>query len=778
MHRKFYSYFCRVNTWHIHIEGIVQGVGFRPFVYQYAVREGLGGWVNNTYDGVHIRIHANEERARHFLDTLMQHLPPLAVVKRYEMYPVEEEEFAGFSIIQSEHSGPAKVLLTPDVAMCEDCKKELPDIENRRYRYPFITCTNCGPRYSIITSLPYDRPNTTMADFVMCPECQKEYHNPMERRHFSQTNSCPQCSIEMQLYENGKIKRDFSDLAYIVEAWRAGKIVAVKGIGGYLLCCDAGNREAVKRLRARKHRAKKPFAMMFPSVDDIDRYAHLSDIEKQALRSIDAPIVLVRKRSGLTENLDLALDEIGSGLHRLGIMLPYTPLFELLLRQFGKPVVATSANVSDSSIVFTDEDAIAKLEGIADMLLMNNRAIVIPQDDGVMQFTVLHRQSIVLRRSRGKAPVYPAANIPLSGEAVLACGAMLKSTFGFVINDNIIVSQYLGNTANYESQENYLRTYEHLSGIFDACFDKVVTDMHPGYFSTGFGKEMAHKHQARYIQLQHHKAHFYAVLGEHKSLETEEKIMGIVWDGTGLGEDGNIWGGEFFMYRKGNMERVAHLDEYPFILGDKMVKEPRISALVLSFRQTRDWMQAKFSGQEWKIYQQLIPAAKLRCTSMGRLFDAVASLLLGIDKQSFEAEASMQLEKVASRYYYQQALSFEDTYLGDVLPDNFTEFIINSVLQDIDNQVSAGLIAARFHITLVKYADLIARKHKVHKIAFSGGVFQNALLVDMMIEFLDGKYQLFFHKELSPNDECISFGQLMYALQLHPEMEEKSRSPV
>ncbi len=767
LHRKFYFYFCRVNTWHIHIEGIVQGVGFRPFVYRYAVKEGLKGWVNNTNDGVHIHINATEEQARRFLETLLRHLPPLAVVNHYEISPAEDEVFEDFSIVKSESAGNAKVLLTPDVAMCADCREELSDADNRRYRYPFITCTNCGPRYSIITSLPYDRPATTMAKFLMCPECKKEYHNPMERRHFSQTNSCPACSIEMQLYENGRLQREFDDLEYITRAWKQGKIVAVKGIGGYLLCCDAGNREAVKRLRLRKHRAKKPFALMFPSVDATGEYVFLSAADRKALLDIDAPIVLLRKKTGLPEDICPALNEIDSGLNRLGIMLPYTPLLELLLRQFGKPVVATSANISDSSIVFTDEDAIAKLRGIADMLLMNNRDIVVPQDDGVMQFTQLHQQRIVLRRSRGKAPVYLASGMKLSGEAVLACGAMLKSAFGFVFNENIIISQYLGNTANYEAQENYLQTYEHLSGIFDAHFHKVVTDIHPAYFSTDFGEKTAREQGAELIRLQHHKAHFYAVLGENELLDTEEEILGVVWDGTGLGEDGTIRGGEFFSYSRGNMELRGHLDDFPFILGDKMVKEARISALVLSFENAlaQPLIRSKFTAGEWRIYRQLIPNTKLRCTSMGRLFDAVASLLLGIDVQAYEAEASMQLEKTASLYFYQNKLSLGDAYVDGKLPGNFTVFVVNKLLQDIADGLEPGLIAARFHITLVKYVDLTAQKYGLKKIAFSGGVFQNALLVDMMIEFLGGSYQLYFHRDLSPNDECIPFGQLMYALQ-------------
>ena len=752
-----------MKTYHIHFEGIVQGVGFRPFIYRYAGQYGLTGWVNNTNDGVHIHINTDTKTARKFLNDLLNHLPPLAVITAYKMEEVAFVRYSGFSIVHSESRLKPKLLLTPDVAMCDDCKRELHDPEDRRFHYPFITCTNCGPRYSIITALPYDRPNTTMAGFKMCDVCQKEYDNPLERRHYSQTNSCPDCAIEMQLYEQGKITEKFQDLNYIVEQWRLGKIVAIKGIGGYLLTCDATDKEAVALLRKRKHRPTKPFALMYPDVETIRKDVFLSEAEEKELSSIHAPIVLLEARA--QPGTGPAVEEINHGLSRLGIMLPYTPLYDLLMQKFGKPIVATSGNITDSTIIYEDEKAMKELSGIADIILLNNREIVIPQDDGVVQFTKMHSQKITLRRSRGKAPVYINPALKYPEETVLSTGSMLKSVFGLLNRKNIYVSQYLGNTESYDAQLNYEKTWMHFGQMFDPEIEVVVTDLHPDYFSTRFGQELAGEHQAELWKIQHHKAHFYAVLGEHNLTDSREKILGVIWDGTGLGEDGQIWGGEFFMYENGAMERIAHLSEFDFILADKMVREPRISALAMmhEMKEAEEFIRPKFTETEWKVYGQLLKnGTKLKSTSMGRLFDAVSSLLLNYDIHTFEAEASMQLENVAANYFNTHPMKLSDSYLGDDLPENMVTYVLGKIMEDMGKDADKGLVAARFHLTLTDYIMRIARDSGSRKLAFSGGVFQNALMVDMIIEFMNGEYDLYFQKEFSPNDEGIPFGQIMY----------------
>lgn len=757
---------CNVflKTNHIHIKGIVQGVGFRPFVYKHATELAYVGWVNNTNDGVHIHLNINRNQAISFLNLLLKNLPPLAIVTDSLVEEVPYKSYSSFEIIHSKSDAKPNLLLTPDAAICEACKEELHDVKNRRHRYPFITCTNCGPRYSIIKDLPYDRPLTTMAPFKMCKVCQAEYDNHLERRHYSQTNSCKDCRIEMQLFENGILQDKFTDLHYIIKKWEEGKIIAIKGIGGYLLTCDATNIKAIKNLRSRKKRKVKPFAVMYPNIESIQKDATLSAVEADELQSIHAPIVLLESKKE-SEN-KLAFNEITQGLSRLGVMLPYTPLYELLVTNFDKPIVATSANITDSTIIYTDKKARIELPSIADIILLNNRKIVLPQDDSVVQFTKKHKQKIMLRRSRGKAPTYINPNLKLSKETIFASGAMLKSVFGILNIGNTYISQYMGNTASYDAQLNYEHTFLHFKNVFDLKMDAVVIDKHPDYFATRFGMELALLEKAKVIELQHHKAHFYSVLGENNLLNTKESILGVIWDGTGLGDDNNIWGGEFFIYKKKLVERVAHINEFDFILGDKMPKEPKISALAIThtIKGSEKFVKQKFSQIEWSIYQKLLKKENnLKSTSMGRVFDAVSSILFDYDLHSFEAEASMQLENKAANYYYNNSLTLKDSYMKtNTLPNNFVVYLFENIFNDLNKEVDRQLIAARFHITLVDYIIRIVKKFKINKIAFSGGVFQNALLVDLIIEFMPTENKLYFQKEFSPNDEGIAFGQLIY----------------
>jgi len=752
-----------MQTFHIHIKGIVQGVGFRPFVYKSAIQHNLKGWINNTNDGVHIELNTDKDTAANFLQFLLDNLPPLARVTDTKLYEVEANNFAAFNIVQSKSDTQPNLLITPDVAMCPDCRRELYDPNNRRYQYPFITCTNCGPRYSIITALPYDRPYTTMNKFKMCTVCLDEYNNPLERRHFSQTNSCSDCAVEMQWYENRQITQKFTDLNKVIDYWKQGKIIAIKGIGGYLLTCDATNENAIKTLRQRKHRPSKAFALMYPDLPEIGKDCFINKVERNELQSIQAPIVLLRLQN--EPKSGIILQEINSGLGRLGVMLPYTPLYDLLLHKFKKPIIATSGNITNSPIIYDDVTAIQELSGIADAILMNNRDIVIPQDDGVVQFTTRNKQKIVLRRSRGKTPIYINPEYKIK-PSILATGSMLKSVFGFTHQNNYYISQYLGNTESYEAQKNYETTFKHLSSILQPRFDVVVTDKHPGYFSTGFGKKTARKDKIKHLEIQHHKAHFLSVLGENNLLKNTDKILGVIWDGTGLGDDGNIWGGEFFIYQSGHeIQRGGHIGEFDFILADKMVKEPRISALAIMHHlpETEGLLHQKFTQTEWQVYQKLLKSTRLKSTSMGRLFDAIASILYDYDVHTYEAEASMKLEKHASDFLVTHTT---ESYLKNTqLPDNLVNFIIKNIINDIQNNTKKDEIAAKFHLTLTDYIWKIAENHQIDQIALSGGVFQNALLVDLIINTKPKEKKLYFHKEFSPNDEGIPFGQIIYGNQ-------------
>ena len=753
-----------MKTYHIHIEGIVQGVGFRPFVYKLAMEMGLCGWVNNTSDGVHIRVSTEPETATLFLSRILAEKPKFSVVTHSDLAEIALEEFQQFDIIRSEESGDTKLLVTPDFAMCSDCREELYDPTNHRYLYPFITCTNCGPRYSIINSLPYDRPTTTMAPFQMCPTCQAEYDDPLDRRYYSQTNSCPDCAIDLSLWKDGQFLPKGDEILQVVQAWKAGKIVAIKGMGGYLLTCDASNVLSINRLRKLKHRPTKPLALMHPDLFQLAEDVEVDAVEMLELQSVSSPIVLLSLIKEADRVSQTAYEEIAPGLNRVGVMLPYTPLYELLLREFGLPIVATSGNISGSTIIYQDEQAIRYLSQIADLILLNNREIVLAQDDSVVQYSIVKYQKIILRRSRGLAPSFlHSATTPLPQKTILAMGAMLKSTFTLLHSGNVLVSQYLGNTDVLDAQENYEKTLNHLLTMFDAQPEWIVVDKHPKYFSREYGYALAKRLGAEIIEVQHHQAHFYALLGEHGLLETDEKVLGVIWDGTGYGDDGQIWGGEFFEYDNGEVTRVAHLGYYDFILGDKMPREPRISALAISGG--AESLKGKFSDEEWRIYQQLLSQDNLlQSSSAGRLFDAAASIILDMDYQSYEGEAAMLLESAAYQYFRKNGATTFYTYLSEDLPKHLPKFLVSKLLEDKAKGYDPTFLAAKFHISLAHYIFEVAQKQGVKKVAFSGGVFQNGWLVDLVHLFMAKDFELLFHKDLSPNDEGVSFGQLMGAI--------------
>lgn len=756
-----------MNTYHIHIQGIVQGVGFRPFVYKLAIANQIRGWVNNSSDGVHIQFNAKEySGAEAFLNKIISQAPKLSNITSYKIKEIPFEAFQQFSIIHSNDQMETNLLFTPDFAICKDCQEELFQEKNRRKHYPFITCTNCGPRYSIINSLPYDRPTTTMEHFSMCPECQQEYEDPLDRRYYSQTNSCPNCAIQLSLWENGKWEKNFNNLNYITQQWENGKIITIKGIGGYLLTCDATNSAAIKRLRKLKNRPTKPFALMYHDIYELAEDTEVDIFEKITLESVEAPITILQgKKDKMTP---LALEDIAPGLRQLGVMMPYTPLYTLLLKIFKKPIVATSGNRSNSTIIYQDHEIVAALSPIADLILLNNRAIVTPQDDSIIKYSTLKYQKIILRRSRGLAPSYINPSLKLTDETILAMGAMLKSTFAISHKKNIFISQYLGNTDRYEAELNYKNTLSHFDHLLHPEIQCILADKHPNYFTTLYGQELAEKKQIPIHIIQHHKAHFYAILAEHDLMHSSEKILGVIWDGTGLGDDGQIWGGEFFEYKNREVKRIGHLPYFDFILGDKMPKEPRISALSLvnPLEENTNGVKEKFSGQEWRIYQNLLQQpTKLQTSSIGRLFDGIASIILGIDHQSYEGEAAMLLENAAHQYFRANGVSKFYSYLKeDEIPVNFTNFIVQQIVNDVQKGFATDFLAAKFHITLAHYIFNFAKRHKFTKLAFSGGVFQNAWLVDLVIIFMNDDFDLFFHQELSPNDENISFGQLMYYL--------------
>jgi len=755
-----------MTTWRIHIEGQVQGVGFRPFVYRLARRYDLRGWVKNGPDGVRMVFNADAPTADAFRQAVVEEAPRLARITGHSLHRAEAAAFDGFRILHSEADGPADLLLSPDFALCSDCRRELQDPRNRRRAYPFITCTHCGPRYSIIQRLPYDRETTTMQSFRMCASCRREYENPLDRRYYSQTNSCPDCAIKLSLLrsvDRERFENQQEALRRVVDAWLAGEIVALKGIGGYLLTCDARNSTAIRKLRARKARPSKPLALMFPDRESLESTLELDEQAAAELRGPAAPIALLKLREGAAPSLPVG--DIAPGLSRVGAMLPYAPLFELLLRRFGGPVVATSGNVSGSPIIYEDQKAETELTAVADWILTHNRPIVLPQDDSVVQYTPRSRQRIVLRRSRGLAPTYLPPGQELPKDQVLAMGAMLKSAFTLLHRGKVYISQYLGDLDHFETEQNFRKVLAHLCRLFESQPAAVLVDTHPDYPSTRLGEALARHWGVPVQRVQHHLAHFGAVLGEHHLQESPSAVLGVVWDGTGLGEDGQIWGGEFFLYEDYAFRRIAQLEYFDFLLGDKMPREPRISALAAAHRlaEAESLLRDKFNATEWRIYRQLLskPAA-LQTSSVGRLFDAVAALLGLADRQSYEGEAAMRLEALAHRQAEATGDSFPAGYpVGEEGGNLPTTELMRAIIRDRQKGVPGGQTALRFHATLVDWIARTAGRWGAQRIAFSGGVFQNAFLVDLILHRLSQKHELFFHEQLSPNDECVSFGQLI-----------------
>lgn len=750
-------------TYHIHIQGIVQGVGFRPFIYKLAVDNSIVGTVSNGNDGVNITVNCKKKEIEKFVQLIWDKAPEMSQITKLDVTETDETKFTDFRIIESNNKAEPKLFFAPDFSICDDCIRELNTHENNRFHYPFITCTNCGPRFSIIDELPYDRENTTMKSFIMCPECRREYDNVLDRRYYSQTNSCPDCGISMEIFDGTNIEIPQNEIIdYIVDQYKKGKIISIKGIGGFLITCDASNKETVDLLRKKKNRPHKPFALMYPNIHLLENDVFLSKPEKKEIQSKWTPIVLLKYKESIKDKIHI--EGISKDLDRVGVMLPYTPLFVMLLRKFNAPIVATSGNISGSTIIYDNEKAKEELMNISDLLVLNNREIVIPQDDSVIKFSGKSNQRIIIRRSRGLAPSYIDSELTLPQKKIIATGAMLKSVFTIINNEQIYISQFLGNTDIYDAQLNYTHTLEHFLKLLKLKPEILLIDKHPGYFSHIYGRELALKYNIEIKEIQHHKAHFAAVMGEHNLHTMGEKVLGVIFDGTGYGDDGQIWGGEFFIFENGKICRYEHLHYFDFILGDKMVKEPRISALSVCFgiEDTYRFLHNKFSESEWKVYNKLLASENnIKSSSIGRVFDAVSSIILGIDHQSFEGQAAMVLETMAVAFIEKNQDYTRSYFNTKVASIDFLKNMVRLIYNDIDLGISKSEIAAKFHLSIVDYIAYVAFKTGIKKIAFSGGVFQNGLIVELIIAKLSPNFQLYFHNKLSPNDECISFGQVV-----------------
>jgi len=754
-------------TWHIHIIGRVQGVGFRPYVYRMARELRLNGIVYNDLDGVHIQFEAKAAAASSFYKTVVEDAPNLAKITGHTLSELNGQIFENFRILQKRGVKDASLMIAPDFALCESCKTETLSDNNRRALYPFTTCTSCGPRFSLVKGLPFEREFTAMDEFKMCASCIEEYANPEDRRYHSQTNSCDTCGIQLSLKNRAGeelVKGTTNILQKVVDFWKDGKIVAIKGIGGYLLTCDASNIAVINRLRETKQRPSKPFACMYPDIELVQQEYRVNSSEIELLSNEVAPIVLCKVKN---ENISIALNAVAPGLDQIGVMLPYRPLYEILLQKFGKPIIATSANISNASIVFEDDKIFSELSSIWDYVVTNDREIITSQDDSVVRFSPINKRKIIIRRSRGLAPNYFGPVSKKKEDVILAMGASQKSAFGLLFNGLFYLSQYLGDLAHYESTENYKRTIAHFVELLNCRPKIILVDKHPNYYSNEYGKELVEVYGAKLVYIQHHFAHFAGVLSEHSLLKVPQKVLGVIWDGNGYGNDGKSWGGEFLLFVNGELSRLTHFTDVPSILGDKMASEPRISALVHCHQNSSaiELLKDKFSKQEWELYQKIQKGdSTFKTSSMGRLFDAVACLLGIRDKQTYEGEAALGLETMAQSYYTSTVNVADSNYLSQIsyLEELSTASIIDGVVEDLNKGVDKKEIAFKFHYSLVKAVKKIAVANSIEKIAFSGGVFQNGLLVDLMIIHLGDDFQLYFHQEVSPNDENIALGQLAY----------------
>jgi hydrogenase maturation protein HypF len=742
----------------VRVHGTVQGVGFRPYVYRLAGELGLGGYVLNDSYGVLLEVEGSADAVEEFLARLSADAPPLAVVERVIAEARAASGQTEFTIRQSPRGGTPNAPVTPDTATCPDCLRELFDPADRRFRYPFINCTNCGPRFTIVRGVPYDRPLTTMASFTMCPACQAEYEDPADRRFHAQPNACPVCGPSLRLIGDHAPSAD--PLTATVAALAGGAIVAIKGVGGYHLACLAGDERAVAALRARKHREDKPFALMTPSVAVAQTLVSLDDAARELLTSPARPIVLVPRRPEAP-----VAAAVAPGAPELGVMLPYSPLHHLLLNDVGETLVMTSANVSDEPIAYRDEDALGRLKDIADLFLVHDRPIETRTDDSVVRATPRRG---VLRRSRGYVPGAISLPAPGAGRPVLACGAELKNTFCLAKGTRAWVSHHIGDLQNYETLRSFEEGIEHFKRLFAVEPQVVAHDLHPEYLSTKYARELD---GIELVGVQHHHAHLAACLAEHGE---PGPALGAIFDGTGYGLDGTVWGGELLLGDVRSSQRVGSLLSVALPGGERAIKQPWrmacswLSAVVEGEPELPRSLAGRVDPETWAQVHRLAVTgtAAPATTSMGRLFDAVASLA-GIRAEiNYEGQAAIELEATcdpSERGSYPIACLER---AGSLVID--PRETIASVAADAARGERAGAIARRFHRAIadatVEACARLADAHGTEVVALSGGVFQSRLLLESVSRGLGGAgLRVLVPERLPVNDGGISYGQAAVA---------------
>ena len=749
----------------ISVRGVVQGVGFRPFVYRLAQEYNLKGWVRNTSGNVEIEVEGDGESLEKFLSDLEAKAPPMARLEKVEVAFHSAKGYTDFKIYRSLSQKGKYQLVSPDIATCEDCKQEVFSPADRRFRYPFTNCTNCGPRFTIIEDIPYDRPLTTMREFKMCPECQQEYDNPLDRRFHAQPNACPKCGPSLELVDSDGDSIECHDVIKEASALlKAGKVLALRGLGGFQLACDATSEKAVNLLRARKKRPTKPLAVMAATLADVDKHCLVSDEEKKLLQSPQCPIVLMRWKHSSSD----ISPAVAPKLKYLGVMLPYTPLHHLLLREAGLPLVMTSGNLSEEPIAKDNDEALRRLRGIADYFLFHNRDIYARYDDSVY---LVEDEPRAIRRARGYAP-YPIF-LPIKSKQILACGAEEKNTFCLTKDDHAFISQHIGDMENEETLEHFENTIGFYKRLFRVEPEVIAYDMHPEYLSTKYALRVGQELGLKMVPVQHHHAHIVSCLVENR---VKGPVIGVAFDGTGYGADGTIWGGEFLLADWHSFQRVGRLEYVPLPGGAVAIKKPYRMALSYLYTLLGEDLSleglplSKLNPGEVDIVKQQIKRGinSPLTSSAGRLFDGISALAGVRGEIDYEAQAAIELEMLAP----------DESGEGEAYPFSIVEEqgikvvklgeLVSSVVQDIRDRIPVPVISVKFHRTMaqivIEMCKAIARENDINKVALSGGVFQNRLLLKLAVSALHKEgFTVLTHRLVPCNDGGVSLGQAMVA---------------
>jgi len=780
-----------IKTYKINISGIVQGVGFRPFIHKLAQKHNLNGTVSNTTEGVTIKINfPDKNTAKKFISEIESQKPSPAVIENIKIEEIPFEVFKEFKIGKSKETEEKFQLVSPDIATCNFCIKDINNKkDNRRYYYPFTNCTNCGPRFTIIEKMPYDRPNTTMNKFLMCEDCYQEYHNPYDRRFHAQPNACKICGPKLILTDKyGNEINSKNPLIATIKLLHQNKIIAIKSLGGFQIACSALSDDAIIKLRKRKNRPVKPFAIMIKDIKSIKKYYHINKTGIESLLSPRAPIVLVKKR---IDNYPISW-YVSMYNRYEGVMLPYTPIHHLIFNHIDFPLIMTSGNISEEPIAAENEDALAKLKDICDFFLIHNRDIYSRYDDSVIK--IFNEKEMIIRRARGYSPYPVKLNKNIGKQIIFSAGAHEKNTFCFLVKNYAIISQHIGDLDDKESTEFYNSTFKHYRKIFNIKkINIIVYDKHPHYASTKFAKSI--KNADKKIEVQHHKAHIASVIAENG---IDDKITGFAWDGTGYGDDGKIWGSEIFTVDSNlNFIRIGHLKEKILPGGEITIKKPYRMAIaylynlwkenktnLLKVIKTGENSFSQFVYSSLQFYRKIVSPSEIDVitkqietgfnspitTSMGRFFDAVSSLLNCTHISSYEGEAAIHLEMIANHKnsckntgsYKIKIASLDNGTNNNYIIDDY--YIFSQILKDILNNISADLISLKFHNTLAKIilniSLLVRETSGINKVALSGGVFQNNYLIDRCFNILKkNNFKVYSSFKVPVNDGGISLGQ-------------------